>query len=174
MLINAAGDDEWRSPDGMTLKLEGFSTVMNAKAAVDSDPQCRNRVSCADILALAARDSVFLVSTRTPTKHACCSALLLDRFRSRVDRTVSRLGVNTYVRPPQSGGPDYKVELGRFDGRVSTCGSVVIPHGTFDLDQLNGFFSSLGLNQTDMIALSGTYPRARVHAYINVSATSAS
>ncbi|XP_066372849.1 peroxidase 45-like [Miscanthus floridulus] len=114
MLINAAGDDEWRSPDGMTLKLEGFSTVMNAKAAVDSDPQCRNRVSCADILALAARDSVFL-----------------------------------------SGGPDYKVELGRFDGTVSTCGSVVIPHGTFDLDQLNGFFSSLGLNQTDMIALSG-------------------
>jgi hypothetical protein len=80
--------------------------------------------------------------------------------------TVSRLGVNTYVRPPQSGGPDYKVELGRFDSRVSTCSSVVIPHGTFDLDQLNGFFSSLGLNQTDMIALSGTCQRARVHACI--------
>jgi len=35
---------------------------MSAKAAVDSDPQCRNMVSCADILALAARDAVFLVS----------------------------------------------------------------------------------------------------------------
>jgi len=99
MLINAAGDDEWRSPDGMTLKLEGFSTVMNAKAAVDSDPQCRNRVSCADILALAARDSIFLVSTRTPTNHACCSALLLDRFRSRVDRDcLSREHVRTAGR----------------------------------------------------------------------------
>ncbi|AQK66608.1 Peroxidase 16 [Zea mays] len=102
MLIDPAGGDEWRSPDGVMLKPEGFSTVMSAKAAVDSDPQCRNMVSCADILALAARDSVFL-----------------------------------------SGGPDYEVELGRFDGRVSSGGSVVVPHGTFDLDQLNAFFSSL-------------------------------
>ncbi|KAJ1260620.1 hypothetical protein BS78_10G246400 [Paspalum vaginatum] len=114
MLINPDGDDEWRSLDGMTLKPEGFNTVMAAKAAVDSDPRCRNRVSCADILALAARDSVFL-----------------------------------------SGGPDYQVELGRYDGRASTGGSVLIPHGTFNLDQLNAFFSGLGLSQTDMIALSG-------------------
>jgi len=62
MFINPDGDDEWRSLDGITLKPEGFNTVMSAKAAVDSDPQCRNMVSCADILALAARDAVFLVS----------------------------------------------------------------------------------------------------------------
>ncbi|XP_062234271.1 peroxidase 45-like [Phragmites australis] len=114
MIMNPNGDDEWRNPDDQTLKPEGFYTVISAKAAVDSDPQCRNKVSCADILALAARDSVFL-----------------------------------------SGGPDYQVELGRYDGRVSTRASVVLPHGTFNLDQLNGFFSSLGLSQTDMIALSG-------------------
>jgi peroxidase len=66
------------------------------------------------------------------------------------------------------------VELGRFDGRVSTCGSVVVPHGSFDLDQLNAFFSGLGLNQTDMIALSGTNIHAHVcmHIYTNVSAAS--
>ncbi|GJN39248.1 hypothetical protein PR202_gb28353 [Eleusine coracana subsp. coracana] len=116
LIINPDGDDEWRSPDDQTLKLQGFQTVMNAKEAVDSDPQCRNRVSCADILALAARDSVAL-----------------------------------------SGGPDYQVELGRYDGRVSTRGSVVLPHSTFNLDQLNRFFSSLGLSQTDMIALSGAH-----------------
>nr|CAB3468881.1 unnamed protein product [Digitaria exilis] len=116
MLINPDGDDEWRSLDGMTLKPEGFHTVMNAKAAVDSDPRCRNVVSCADILALAARDSVFL-----------------------------------------SGGPDYEVELGRYDGRVSTGRSVVIPHGSFNLDQLNSFFSGLNLSQSDMIALSGAH-----------------
>lgn len=63
MIISPGGDDEWRSRDDQTLKPQGFSTVMNAKAAVDSDPQCQNRVSCADILALAARDSVALVST---------------------------------------------------------------------------------------------------------------
>lgn len=55
------------------------------------------------------------------------------------------------------------MELGRFDGRVSSGSSVVVPHGTFDLDQLNAFFSSLGLSQTDVIALSGTCQRARVH-----------
>ncbi|KAL5199415.1 hypothetical protein ABZP36_020618 [Zizania latifolia] len=114
MIINPNGDDEWRSTDDQTLKPEGFLTVVNAKAAVDSVPQCKNKVSCADILALATRDSVFL-----------------------------------------SGGPNYQVELGRLDGRVSTRASVNLPHGNFNLDQLNGFFSSLGLSQTDMVALSG-------------------
>jgi peroxidase len=41
--------------------VDGYNTVMAAKAAVDADPQCTNKVSCADIVALAARDAVFLV-----------------------------------------------------------------------------------------------------------------
>lgn len=114
MIMNSNGDDEWRNPDNQSLKPEGFQTILNAKAAVDSDPQCRFRVSCADILALAARESVF-----------------------------------------QSGGPNYQVELGRYDGRISTRDSVVLPHANFNLDQLNGFFSGIGLSQTDMVALSG-------------------
>uniref|UniRef100_A0A0E0LF29 Peroxidase n=1 Tax=Oryza punctata TaxID=4537 RepID=A0A0E0LF29_ORYPU len=114
MIVNSNGDDEWRNSDNQSLKPEGFTTVLNAKAAVDSDPQCRHKVSCADILALAARESVY-----------------------------------------QSGGPNYQVELGRYDGRVSTRDSVVLPHANFNLDQLNAFFAGLGLSQTDMIALSG-------------------
>ncbi|EEE66279.1 hypothetical protein OsJ_22484 [Oryza sativa Japonica Group] len=114
MIVNSNGDDEWRNSDNQSLKPEGFTTVLNAKAAVDSDPQCRYKVSCADILALAARESVY-----------------------------------------QSGGPNYQVELGRYDGRVSTRDSVVLPHANFNLDQLNAFFAGLGLSQTDMIALSG-------------------
>ncbi|KAL6873861.1 hypothetical protein ACP4OV_013943 [Aristida adscensionis] len=114
MIMKPDGDDEWRSSDDQTLRPEGFHTVLSAKAAVDSDPRCRFRVSCADIIALAARDAVFL-----------------------------------------SGGPDYPVELGRYDGRVSTRGSVALPHGTFAVDELTAFFSGLGLSQTDMIALSG-------------------
>ena len=55
----------------------------------------------------------------------------------------------------QSGGPYYEVELGRYDGRVSTRGSVVLPHVNFNLDQLNAFFSGLGFSQSEMIALSG-------------------
>ncbi|PAN22598.1 hypothetical protein PAHAL_4G030200 [Panicum hallii] len=116
MIVNSNGDDEWRHSDNQSLKREGFLTVLSAKAAVDSDPQCRNKVSCADILALAARESVV-----------------------------------------QSGGPYYLVELGRYDGRVSTRGSVVLPHVNFNLDQLNAFFSGLGFNQTEMIALLGAH-----------------
>lgn len=48
-------------PDDISLAGDGFDTVIKAKAAVDSDPQCRNKVSCADILALATRDVVNLV-----------------------------------------------------------------------------------------------------------------
>ncbi|XP_006656420.2 peroxidase 45-like [Oryza brachyantha] len=114
LIIKPNGDDEWHNTDNQSLKPEGFLTVMAAKAAVDSVPQCRNKVSCADILALATRDSVFL-----------------------------------------SGGPNYAVELGRFDSRVSTKNSVNLPHGNFNLDQLTGYFGSLGLSRTDMIALSG-------------------
>lgn len=59
----------------------------------------------------------------------------------------------------QAGGPSYKVELGRRDGRISTVASVQhkLPRPDFNLDQLNKMFSFHGLNQTDMIALSGIF-----------------
>ncbi|PAN22599.1 hypothetical protein PAHAL_4G030300 [Panicum hallii] len=114
MIVNSNGDDEWRNPDNQSLKPEGFQVILNAKAAVDSDPQCQYKVSCADIMALAARESIV-----------------------------------------QSGGPFYEVELGRYDGRLSTKASVVLPHANFTLDQLNAFFSGLGFSQSEMIALSG-------------------
>ncbi|KAJ6843323.1 peroxidase 51-like [Iris pallida] len=47
-------------PDNLSLAGDGFDTVIKAKAAVDAVPQCTNRVSCADILAMAARDVVAL------------------------------------------------------------------------------------------------------------------
>ncbi|PKA53650.1 Peroxidase 51 [Apostasia shenzhenica] len=48
------------NPDNLSLAGDGFDTVIKAKAAVDAVPQCRNKVSCADILAMAARDVVAL------------------------------------------------------------------------------------------------------------------
>lgn len=58
-----------------------------------------------------------------------------------------------------TGGPSYSVELGRRDGLVSLASEVAanIPAPTFDLDQLNDFFSVKGLSQIDMIALSGAH-----------------
>ncbi|XP_068647835.1 peroxidase 16-like [Aristolochia californica] len=55
--INRAEKDH---ADDISLAGDGFDTVIKAKAAVDRDPRCRNKVSCADILAMAARDVVSL------------------------------------------------------------------------------------------------------------------
>ncbi|KAL8510452.1 hypothetical protein ACS0TY_017315 [Phlomoides rotata] len=101
----------------LSLAGDGFDTIIKAKAAVDSNPKCRNKVSCADILAIAARDVVNL-----------------------------------------KGGPFYKVELGRRDGRVSTKDSVPnhLPSPRFTVDQLLSNFAANGLNITDLVALSGT------------------
>ncbi|ONK64734.1 uncharacterized protein A4U43_C07F29320 [Asparagus officinalis] len=48
------------NPDNLSLAGDGFDTVIKAKAAVDAVAQCRNKVSCADILAMAARDVIAL------------------------------------------------------------------------------------------------------------------
>uniref|UniRef100_A0A453MTR4 Plant heme peroxidase family profile domain-containing protein n=1 Tax=Aegilops tauschii subsp. strangulata TaxID=200361 RepID=A0A453MTR4_AEGTS len=57
----------------------------------------------------------------------------------------------------ESGGPNYTVELGRYDGKISTRNSVMLPHVDDNLDSLNAFFYTLGLSQIDMIALSGAH-----------------
>lgn len=48
-------------PDNLSLAGDGFDTVIKAKAAVDAVPRCKNKVSCADILAMATRDAIALV-----------------------------------------------------------------------------------------------------------------
>ncbi|XP_059460060.1 peroxidase 16-like [Corylus avellana] len=60
MLASGNRGSEKDSSDNLSLAGDGFDTVIKAKAAVDSVPSCRNKVSCADILALATRDVVVL------------------------------------------------------------------------------------------------------------------
>ena len=49
-------------PDNVSLAGDGFDVVIKAKKAIDAIPSCRNKVSCADILALATRDVIVAVS----------------------------------------------------------------------------------------------------------------
>ncbi|KMT09818.1 hypothetical protein BVRB_6g127940 [Beta vulgaris subsp. vulgaris] len=58
-----------------------------------------------------------------------------------------------------SGGPFWEVELGRFDGLVSTASSVngKLPQPTDDLNKLNSLFAKNGLTQAEMVALSGAH-----------------
>lgn len=61
LLTSSTGDDENHSGADLTLSPDAVDTIKKAKEAVEGDPQCSNKVSCADILALAARDVVSLV-----------------------------------------------------------------------------------------------------------------
>ncbi|XP_073318146.1 peroxidase 16-like [Primulina huaijiensis] len=60
LLASPKGKAEKDHPDNLSLAGDGFDTVIKAKSAVDSIAHCRNKVSCADILALAARDAINL------------------------------------------------------------------------------------------------------------------
>ncbi|XP_022866291.1 peroxidase N-like isoform X1 [Olea europaea var. sylvestris] len=94
----------------------GYEIVDTIKNAVES--ACSGIVSCADILAIAARDSVLL-----------------------------------------SGGPLWKVLLGRRDGLVSnqTGANISLPSPFETLEAIIAKFIAVGLNTTDVVALSGAH-----------------
>ncbi|XP_047328232.1 lignin-forming anionic peroxidase-like [Impatiens glandulifera] len=96
--------------------LRGFEVVDAAKAEVEKI--CPGVVSCADILALAARDSSVVV-----------------------------------------GGPSWKVKLGRRDSTTAniTLAESDLPLFSSTLDELIANFDKKGLNQRDLVALSGSH-----------------
>ncbi|XP_027332460.1 peroxidase 45-like [Abrus precatorius] len=60
MLASRNNSAEKDNPINLSLAGDGFDTVIKAKNAVDSVPGCQNKVSCADILAMATRDVIAL------------------------------------------------------------------------------------------------------------------
>ncbi|CAH8280988.1 unnamed protein product [Arabidopsis lyrata] len=64
-----------------------------------------------------------------------------------------------------AGGPSYTVELGRFDGLVSTAASVNgnLPGPNFKVTELNALFAKNKLTQEDMIALSAAHTLGFAH-----------
>ncbi|KAL8129312.1 hypothetical protein V2J09_018467 [Rumex salicifolius] len=108
------GDDGEKFAKPNLNSVRGFEVVDAIKTAVESS--CSGVVSCADILALAARESVFF-----------------------------------------SGGPSWRVQLGRRDGLISnqTLANANLPSPFNTLDVILSNFQNVGLNLTDLVALSG-------------------
>ncbi|GMN26664.1 hypothetical protein TIFTF001_001384 [Ficus carica] len=106
----------------------GYEVIDTIKSAVESE--CSGVVSCADILTLAARDSVLL-----------------------------------------SGGRLWKVLLGRRDGLVAnqTGANTALPFPSESLENIITKFVNVGLNITDVVALSGghTIGLAKCAAFSN-------
>ncbi|XP_034222728.1 peroxidase 4-like [Prunus dulcis] len=104
------------SPNNNSLR--GFKVVDKIKYQVEKT--CPGVVSCADILAIAARDSVKIL-----------------------------------------GGPSWHVKLGRRDSKTASFlaanRSGVLPSPTSTLSQLKTRFQAVGLNERDLVALSGAH-----------------
>ncbi|XP_073140441.1 lignin-forming anionic peroxidase-like [Henckelia pumila] len=96
--------------------VRGFEVIEAAKSAVEAI--CPGVVSCADVLAVAARDSSVLV-----------------------------------------GGPTWQVKLGRRDSTTANRAQANsdLPGPASNLDVLISRFANKGLNQRDMVALSGSH-----------------
>ncbi|ONK73021.1 uncharacterized protein A4U43_C04F26280 [Asparagus officinalis] len=65
LISSSNGDAEKDADDNLSLAGDGFDTVIQAKQEVES--ACPGVVSCADILAMSARDVVALVSINHST-----------------------------------------------------------------------------------------------------------
>ncbi|MCL7051980.1 hypothetical protein MKW94_026641 [Papaver nudicaule] len=115
LLDSTSSIDGEKGAFGNVNSLRGFGVVDRIKSAVDKacGPQV---VSCADILAVAARDSVV-----------------------------------------QLGGQTWNVELGRRDSTTAsrTAANNALPNPAMNLPALKANFLNAGLNERDLVALSG-------------------
>lgn len=125
--------------------LRGFEVIDDAKSQLEA--VCPGVVSCADILALAARDSVDLVR-RVRAKH--CSSLWYQ------ERDNDDLFDCLFVES-QTGGPSWSVQLGRRDGRVSAAsGATALPSPADPVSVQKQKFAAQGLTDKDLVTLVGT------------------
>ncbi|RWW02643.1 hypothetical protein GW17_00034255 [Ensete ventricosum] len=94
ILLDGSGTEKTAPPN---LSVRGYDLIDQAKTALES--RCPGVVSCADIIAVATRDAVVLVSVRLQKLFLIVSTILCSLFRHR--RVV---GVNTRTRFKRGGG----------------------------------------------------------------------
>uniref|UniRef100_A0A453APM1 Peroxidase n=1 Tax=Aegilops tauschii subsp. strangulata TaxID=200361 RepID=A0A453APM1_AEGTS len=156
--------------------IRGMNVIDNIKTQVEA--VCKQTVSCADILAVAARDSVVAVSSTITTV-----ALMHVLMKHMPVVLVSELwfGTNS-AHTKQLGGPTWTVLLGRRDSTTAskTNAENDLPPPTFDLQNLTTLFGNKQLSMTDMVALSGAHTigqsqcrffRDRIYNETNINTT---
>lgn len=111
---------------------------------------CPQTVSCADIVVLAGRDAAHLVR---PLFILAASHLI-----TYIDIHLNQ-SINYYfMMLNQAGGPFFEVPTGRLDGLSSasiTTTNQGLPRATATISDLISAVKQLGLNETDLVALSG-------------------
>eukprot|EP01018_Ginkgo_biloba_P039314 Gb_36391 [translate_table: standard] len=114
--------------------LRGFDVIENAKKQLEGI--CPGVVSCADIVALAARDAVALII-----------------WNIYVVKLPEKIVLNV-----KSNGPDYDVPTGRRDGVVSSAKDASdMPDPTDSIQLLQQKFAAKGLSTSDLVVLNGAH-----------------
>lgn len=120
--------------------MRGYEIIDAAKQALEK--QCPGVVSCADILAMAARDAVFFVS------YFCYQSFI--HFL-----VVFIIYIYIYIYA-QAGGPFYDMPKGRKDGRRSKIEDTInLPPPNLNSSELIRMFGQHGFSAQEMVALSG-------------------
>lgn len=109
------------------------------------EAECPGVISCADILALVARDSIVVT----------VSALIHKLINP------TSLHYNSFNYCMIQGGPNWEVPTGRRDGLISNVSEALanIPAPTFNFSRLQTSFASKGLDLKDLVLLSGNRSR---------------
>ncbi|KAE8772909.1 Peroxidase 2 [Hordeum vulgare] len=147
-----SGMEQNAAPNVMSLR--GFEVIDSIKAKLET--MCKQTVSCADILTVAARDSV--VAVRPPNARY----LILTpkrRDHHQVHRLVCSPWIFYFLWCVQLGGPSWTVPLGRRDSTNANeaAANSDLPPPFFDLVNLTQSFGDKGFTVTDMVALSGAH-----------------
>ncbi|THU50730.1 hypothetical protein C4D60_Mb06t23400 [Musa balbisiana] len=133
--------------------LDGFYVIDAAKAALEK--ACPGTVSCADIVALVARDAVSLLPS-SYFAEAMSVAVCGDHVESSVPSQATGQGNSLY-----------QVHTGRRDGFVSKASEAVanIPSAFSDFAELKAEFASKGLSVKDLAVLSGAHAIGNSHCF---------
>ncbi|KAL6896879.1 hypothetical protein ACP4OV_007451 [Aristida adscensionis] len=131
--ILLAGNEQLAGPN-QSLNPRGYAVIDNIKSQVEA--VCKQTVSCADILAVAARDAVVAVRSMT-------NSIALNHLAMHL------------------GGPSWTVQLGRRDSPAAASSTADLPSPLSSLPQLISVFQRKGLDPTDMVALSGAHSIGR-------------
>ncbi|KAF6988618.1 hypothetical protein CFC21_006117 [Triticum aestivum] len=134
-------------PPNQTLQPRAMQLIEDVRVKVHA--ACGATVSCADIIALATRDAVFVVRAHVGR----CSCTVQQKH----------LPTSLAKEPMQAGESEmfyfYDLPLGRFDSLEPANSSAVfdLPQSTADANTLINVFKSRNLEPIDLVALSGAH-----------------
>lgn len=126
-----------------------FVEGCDASIIIQSTPNNTAEKDFTDNLSLAGDGFDTVIKAKQAVENLCPNTVSCADILTMAARDVVAL----------AGGPQFNVELGRRDGRISLASRVAgnLPEPTFNLNQLNSLFRKKGLSQTEMIALSGAH-----------------